>query len=91
MNAQNIHQNGQKTSNFAELYEQHLKNLNKGLAKNAAKNTLQSGAQGLSQMAKKTIIKNLSAYHRNNFYSTTDENKSKSVNIANTANEVFRT
>jgi hypothetical protein len=67
INAHNIHQNGQKTSNFAELYEQHLKNLNKGFAKNSAKNTSQSSAQGLSQMAKKTIIKNLTTYHRNNF------------------------
>jgi hypothetical protein len=66
INAQNIHLNGQKTSNFAEIYEQHLKNLNKGFAKNSAKNT-HGSAQGLSQIAKKTIIKNLSAYHRSNF------------------------
>ncbi len=70
MNNVNVkHTVGQKASNFAELYEQHLKNINKGLAKRTT-NTKDKGTShhsGLSQMAKKIIIKNLSTYHRNNF------------------------
>ena len=70
MNNQNIRiPNGQKSSNFSELYEQHLKNLNKGLGKkpnnpSTKSNYSTSKSTGLSQMAKKTIIKNLSQYHK---------------------------
>lgn len=71
MNLQNLRlPTGQRSSNFAELYEKHLRNLNKGLGKKGSlnsKNTSKNNPGGLSDLAKRTIIKNLSLYHKKNF------------------------
>ncbi len=72
MNMNIPHGNAKKSSNFAVIYEQHLKNLNKGAGKKLdsknSKNPKQTS--GLSQLTKKTIIKNLSDYHRKTFKQT---------------------
>lgn len=54
--------------------------MNRGLGKKSAKNTSRNGStEGLSEMAKKTIIKNISSHHKSTFCMTSKENQPNQV------------